>query len=168
MSSKQAKAYLERASKRQQKARPPRATLNRSPRQAARHPPVRLTSKRWAELTSVNRRVNRSLIARSDGASHAGLDVWSVSGRYGDCEDFAIRKRDALIRLGWSAHAVLMTVAKTSAGEPHAVLIARTDKGDFVLDNLRPQVTAWQDVPYRWVKRQSQDDPSKWVRLTGG
>jgi len=51
-------------------------------------------------------------------------------------------------------------------GNGHAVLIARTDRGDLVLDNQDGRVLLWKDTPYEFVKRQSQTDPRKWVGLT--
>jgi predicted transglutaminase-like cysteine proteinase len=58
-----------------------------------------------------------------------------------------------------------MTVVKDEHGEGHAVLTAKTDHGEFVLDNMHDRVKAWNDVPYRFVKRQSQTDPNVWVQI---
>jgi hypothetical protein len=44
----------------------------------------------------------------------------------------------------------------------HAVLVAHTGEGDFVLDNRSAYVTPWAKAPYIWVKRQSQEDPMRW------
>jgi predicted transglutaminase-like cysteine proteinase len=41
----------------------------------------------------------------------------------------------------------------------------KTDKGDFILDNQEEQVLLWSDTGYRFVKRQSQNNPNNWVSL---
>ena len=40
-----------------------------------------------------------------------------------------------------------------------------TDTGDFILDNRRNDITRWKDVPYTFLKRQSQANPKAWVAL---
>jgi predicted transglutaminase-like cysteine proteinase len=45
------------------------------------------------------------------------------------------------------------------------VLTLRTDRGEFILDNLTDQVRAWTSAPYRFVKRQSQSNPNVWVAI---
>ncbi len=129
--------------------------------------PVKLNSKTWGQLVRINQQVNASLHPKEDQSNHGRLDVWSLRGRYGDCEDYALRKRHNLLRLGWPSHSVLMTTARDHKNRPHAVLIARTDRGDFVLDNLSNRVRAWKKVPYLWLKRQSRHNPQKWVQLSG-
>ena len=37
--------------------------------------------------------------------------------------------------------------------------------GEFALDNLSDEVTPWAQTGYRFVKRQSQEDPNIWVAL---
>ncbi len=130
--------------------------------------PVTLTGRRWAQLISVNARVNAEIRPVADLAATGKRDAWLVSGRMGDCEDFAIRKRQALIRLGWPSHSTLITIAGHPVYGQHAVLIVRTNKGDFVLDNLSSAIRGWHEVSYNWVKRQSKHDPRKWVRLVDG
>jgi hypothetical protein len=31
----------------------------------------------------------------------------------------------------------------------------RTDKGDLILDNVRPEVLPWHETDYRYIKRES-------------
>ena len=53
-------------------------------------------------------------------------------------------------------------------GEGHAVLTVRTDKGDYVLDNLNDKVEAWNQTGYRFLKRQAIDNTGRWVSIRGG
>jgi predicted transglutaminase-like cysteine proteinase len=50
-------------------------------------------------------------------------------------------------------------------GEGHAVLTVRTNRGEYVLDNLNKDVLPWSKTGYRFVKRQSQRNPNVWVSL---
>ena len=58
-----------------------------------------------------------------------------------------------------------MTVAKEGDGEGHAVLMVRTDRGDFILDNQDSTVRDWKDSPYHFLKRQSQANAGQWVGI---
>ncbi len=128
---------------------------------------ARLNSSSWRVLKQVNYRVNRSMRAKSDRAAHGKTDHWSVGGRVGDCEDYALTKRRELIRRGWSSNTLLVATARDRRNRMHAVLIAHTSRGDFVLDNLTGSIRAWNKTGYKWLKRQSRSNPKKWVRLNG-
>ena len=40
-----------------------------------------------------------------------------------------------------------------------------TDKGEYILDNRRNDIMRWSDTKYRFLKRQSQENPRQWVAL---
>ena len=61
--------------------------------------------------------------------------------------------------------ALNLATAVTGWGESHAVLVVATADGDFVLDNLDPDVRRWDDVPYRWTKRQVAGRPFEWAMI---
>ncbi|WEX07646.1 transglutaminase-like cysteine peptidase [Chelativorans sp. AA-79] len=126
--------------------------------------PVELTTRHHAELASVNKAVNRRVIERSDLATTGREDDWRLPGKYGDCEDFALLKKAELMKLGWPASALLLTVAR-SGGEGHTVLTVRTTKGDLVLDNMTDAVKDWSRTPYRYFARQSPGNGRNWERI---
>jgi predicted transglutaminase-like cysteine proteinase len=74
-------------------------------------------------------------------------------------------KRRMLMQAGWPREALLITVVRDKKGDGHAVLTVRTDRGDFILDNQAEDVLLWSETGYRFVKRQSQGNPSHWVAL---
>jgi predicted transglutaminase-like cysteine proteinase len=74
-------------------------------------------------------------------------------------------KRRVLMELGFPRAALLMAVVKDEHGDGHSVLMARTSHGDFVLDNLADEVKPWSRTPYRFVKRQSQENQNIWVSI---
>jgi predicted transglutaminase-like cysteine proteinase len=123
----------------------------------ASHNKVKLTGNLRQQLARVNSQVNSSVKPKSD----QGADKWSVGGKSGDCEDYALTKRARLIAAGWPSSALSLTVVKTGWGEGHAVLSVRTDNGVLVLDNLNPKVKNLKHVPYRIVSMQG-DTPMQW------
>jgi predicted transglutaminase-like cysteine proteinase len=129
---------------------------------------VRLSGALLNEMAAINRSVNRSIRPISDAAHYGVVDRWSVSPKSGDCEDFALTKKARLLRAGWPSSALLLALAKTSAGEEHAVLIVRTDRGDFVLDNLRSDIRRWSAGLYRWSAIQSPTDVWSWKQFGHG
>lgn len=127
--------------------------------------PVVLDEARRAELAAVNDAVNRGIRYVSDTRSSGRSEFWTLPETEGDCEDLALEKRRRLIELGWPQDALLITLATVPRVGGHAVLVAVTDQGDFVLDVRDPQVRPWEQVPYRWVRRQSPTNPRMWVNL---
>lgn len=127
---------------------------------------VILTKKRWRELVRINTRVNRTMIARTDQEHHGRNEYWTISTRYGDCEDYALTKRRYLIAQGWPSSALRIAVVRTHKGERHAVLVARTTQGDYVLDNLERKILPWKRTGLHWIKFQSGKNPEHWVKVT--
>ncbi|RRN64734.1 transglutaminase-like cysteine peptidase [Caulobacter sp. 602-1] len=110
-------------------------------------------------LNQVNQLVNRTVKKATDLELYGQPEYWSlprqVNGKlYGDCEDYALEKRRQLIAAGVPETALSMAVAFTARGESHAVLMVSLESGDWVLDNLTPWATPWEDLNYRWVERQ--------------
>lgn len=124
------------------------------------------TPERMKMLKQVNRTVNGAVRAISDQALYGVDELWNRpgvgKGASGDCEDFAIEKREQLIEQGYPARDLFFAVAFRADLGMHAVLVAHTEAGDYVLDNRTPYVTPWNQVPYVWVKRQSRDDAQLW------
>ena len=130
--------------------------------------PELLTPARWAELDHVNAMVNASVRYVTDASLYNRQEYWTHPNGRGDCEDYVLAKRKMLLDRGWRAETLLIGVALDLEGLRHAVLIAATDKGDFVLDNQLERVVAWQETGYAWEKRQTAANANIWVALTGG
>lgn len=108
-------------------------------------------------LQKVNRSVNEAIAPRSDGLS----DHWQAGATSGDCEDYVLAKRRALIKAGLPSSALRIAHVQTSSGEEHAVLVVKTTEGDFVLDNLNGQVRGLAQIGYRIVSM-SGANPREW------
>lgn len=119
----------------------------------------------WKTIVDVNERVNKEILPVTD------QDHWGVADRWdypddglGDCEDIQLLKRRFLTKAGLPQRALRMTVVIDELGAGHAVLMARTDRGDYILDNKRNAVLSWQQTGYRYVKREGSDSAA-WVWL---
>ena len=120
-----------------------------------------MTESRRVELETVQISVNAQ-IAPQENPSH----VWEYArGGSGDCNTYALTKRQALIQRGWPEEALLLAAAYDELGEGHLVLIAHTDAGDFALDNRVQHVVDWRALPYRWISIQSQASAGRWVQV---
>ena len=81
---------------------------------------------------------------------------------HGDCEDYVLLKRQTLMRRGWPASALLVTVVRRKNGDGHAVLTVRTNRGDFILDNLKDKIEPWNKTEYTYLKRVSAAHSGIW------
>ena len=122
-----------------------------------------LNAKSFKDIDRVNRSVNKSVQPETDMDHWGVIDRWDypLDGK-GDCEDYALLKRKMLMQAGYPRQALLITVVKDGSGEGHAILTVKTTKGDYVLDNMVDGILAWDQSGYRFVKRQSQEDPNIW------
>jgi predicted transglutaminase-like cysteine proteinase len=127
---------------------------------------VVLSNKAWIDLSRINKWVNDSVKPMTDLEHWGVVEKWSYpDDGYGDCEDYVLLKRRMLMEAGWPREALLITVVREKNGNGHAVLTVKTDKGEFILDNQEERILLWSETSYRYVKRQSQSDPNRWVAL---
>jgi len=136
-----------------------------------------LTDELWADLRKVNKEVNKDIRYKVDTQLYDQDDYWTViEGKgQGDCDDYALTKIARLIKnTDWKRENLSIGICyvedskgRVGKGEGHAVAIALTDRGDFVLDNRHKDVVAYDKLPYRWVM---MEDYSKgeWVRIVEG
>ncbi|EKF41675.1 transglutaminase [Nitratireductor indicus C115] len=128
--------------------------------------PEKMNKALWRKLVSVNKSVNQAVKPMNDIDIYGEEEVWTYpSTGVGDCEDYVLEKRRALMRKGISLANLLITVVRKPDGEGHAILTVRTDRGDFVLDNLNDTVKLWNQTGYRYLKRQASNHTGMWVSL---
>jgi predicted transglutaminase-like cysteine proteinase len=127
---------------------------------------VVLSTKSWKDLLRINKWVNDTVKPVTDLEHWGVVERWNYpDDGYGDCEDYVLLKRRMLMQAGWPRQALLITVVRDKRGDGHAVLTVKTDKGEFILDNQNEDVLVWSETGYRFVKRQSQNDPNLWIAL---
>ena len=126
---------------------------------------VTMTRERWVEVNEINTLINRTVAPATDDEIYRTAEYWTLPGNIGDCEDYVLAKRKLLIAKGWPQSALLITVVRDEQGLGHAVLTAATDMGDIVLDNRTDLIKPWSDTNYVFYKRQSRQNPQRWVAL---
>jgi predicted transglutaminase-like cysteine proteinase len=115
-------------------------------------------------IAAINADVNSSIEPMRKTADYAPSSGWRIAPIQGDCNDYAVTKRHRLIEANLPARSLVLAVVKTARGEGHLVLVVKTDRGDFVLDNLSAGIRPWVDTNYEWVSRQSSENPRFWVQ----
>jgi predicted transglutaminase-like cysteine proteinase len=127
---------------------------------------IELTDDVWDAIVGANNWVNKNITHKTDQKHFGVLDRWDYPmDGYGDCEDFALLKRRILIEVGIPREALLITVVWTKQNNGHAVLMVRTNKGEYILDNLNKKVLLWSQTGHDFVKRQTQTNPNEWVYI---
>lgn len=131
-----------------------------APKQGAEE--VGLSADVAVDIASINKSVNHGIAPHHD---RRGRDVWTLSPRHGDCDDYAVTKRRKLIEAGLPARAVRLAIGITPDGQGHAVVIVRTRGADLVLDNRSDAIKRVNEVDLVWVKMESADNPKWWHAL---
>lgn len=120
----------------------------------------------WRTVNGINRRLNRAIRHVEDRDLHGQDDLWILpADGLGDCEDYVLAKRAALIEAGVPTGALSIAIVETPRGETHAVLLLASVRGEYVLDSLSPWVTRWDRVDYRWRERQARGGAFDWVSV---
>ncbi len=113
--------------------------------------------------------MNRAIKPQPDWQTVGVAERWDLPLEEGltggDCEDYVLEKRRALVAAGVPWQNLSIAIAKTSWGEAHAVLLVLTDRGELVLDNLSSWVTPWQDENYHWLERQAPGKTFEWIQI---
>jgi predicted transglutaminase-like cysteine proteinase len=128
---------------------------------------IELAAKDWQTLNRINQQVNAAIKAKTD-KDHWGVeDIWDFAeDGYGDCEDYQLVKRKRLVEAGFPRRALRMTVVIDEEGAGHAVMMVRTTRGDFILDNKHNAILPWHRTNYVYIKREG-DEGSAWASLGG-
>lgn len=125
-----------------------------------------MQSQHWAALNQINTHINTKIAPISDQELYGEVERWAYPVDAGDCEDYLLLKKRELEKLGFDSGALLITVVLDERREGHAVLTVATNAGDFILDNRRNEILLWSETGYSFLKRQSQQDPRRWMALT--
>jgi predicted transglutaminase-like cysteine proteinase len=113
----------------------------------------------------INREVNASVTYKTDLEQYSTPEFWKEAGTFGDCEDYALRKRELLLKAGFARKDLHLALCWVETGDYHCVLLCNTSKGWFVLDNRYPFPTPPKQLPYKWDKALDEVD-GKWYVLS--
>ena len=67
----------------------------------------------------INSDVNASVKYKTDLGQYGVPEFWTMAGKFGDCEDYALAKRSALLHAGWPKDKLGLCVCYTQSGEGH-------------------------------------------------
>lgn len=116
------------------------------------------------DLINLLNRVNIDINKRIRPDNNKDGYHWSLETLSGNCNDYVVQKRAVLHDYGISFNNLLMVAVYTSSGIGHMVLVVRTDRGNFVLDNLRNRIVLFKDSGYTLIRMQSVSDINLWER----
>jgi len=104
----------------------------------------------YAIAERINFQVNSNTEYRTDLVQYGVPEFWVIADEFGDCEDYALAKRNALLKAGWPVSDVNFVTCVTETGEGHGVLLVKTDKGNYILDNRYEWPMLPNSLPYKW------------------
>ncbi len=113
----------------------------------------------------INSDVNASVTYKTDLEKYSTPEIWREAGSFGDCEDYALLKRQRLLEAGFASKDLHLACCWVETGGYHAVLLCNTSKGWFVLDNRYNWPMTPKSLPYRWDKALDEVD-GKWYELS--
>lgn len=126
---------------------------------------VAMSEEKWLLVRMVNAFVNGAIAPVTDETLYGTPEYWTIPTDAGDCEDVVLLKKKILLSKGIPEEALRITVVLDEHSEGHAVLTLTTSAGDYILDNRRNEIRSWSATGYTMLKRQSAQDPRKWVSL---
>jgi len=107
------------------------------------------------QLVDINTTVNQTIEYKLDGGAYGPDEANLVlEPGTGDCEDYALTKRylaNKKYRIPLGCLSVAFADVAYLQDAIHAVLVAHTSAGDYVLDNFIPEVMPWTVCPYLLV-----------------
>jgi predicted transglutaminase-like cysteine proteinase len=112
--------------------------------------------------------INHSYEPMLDRDNYKREEYWNYpdNGK-ADCEDYVLMKRKLLIeKYDFPPSSLLIAFVKDHNNEGHAVLLVRTDRGAYVLDNLTDEVKPWNETGYKFVQATNPLYSRSWVKLT--
>ena len=120
-------------------------------------------------IDAINRQANRDIAPLTDAEQYGRPEVWALPTEAGgDCEDYVLWKKRALIAAGISADRLLIATVLDHDRVSHAVLVVRTGAADLVLDNLTDRILTWRQTGYTFLRVQDPTAPERWVASFAG
>lgn len=139
---------------------------------------IQMTDALWGKMDAIHNLVNAAVYPESDIKNNHVEEYWDplegielsypVNGVYsanGDCEDYAMKKKELLKKEGFPESAMSIVVAVRPDGEGHAVLAVHTNEGDYILDNMERRIFLAEDADLTFIKKQSSHHSGVWVKV---
>ena len=123
-------------------------------------------------LREMNMTTNLMVRGINDADYYPEIDYWTIAVNAGDCEDYVLAKRATL--RSWGVPENAMSLAYVTIPEDmapkgsvldHAVLVLRTNTGDWILDNVRNSVLLPYQTRYEFHSATSFENFTEWKTL---
>lgn len=120
----------------------------------------------YSIVSDINDEVNASVTYQTDVQQYSNPEFWTPAVKLGDCEDYALLKRNKLLAAGADESQMglvccyVRELPDTASG--HCVLWVNTDKGGFIFDNRYQGLQRPTDLDYIW---ESMLKDSKWYAI---
>lgn len=110
----------------------------------------------YRHLERINRVINGRITYEPEPLDQ---EVWqsldNASGAWrGDCDDYAMTKRNVLLKQGWSVDRLHLAECLMADGTGHVVLIVDVGGRWLVLDNAYEHPVPFSELPYHWLSIQ--------------
>jgi predicted transglutaminase-like cysteine proteinase len=117
-----------------------------------------------SDLDLVNDDVNSKISPNQDPPPQPYLpeSAWTPWRSPGWCGDYAVTKRESLLRLGWPSSSLLLTICLTAFGEEHCVLACNSLTGQQILDNRVSVIRSPEHTGYKFQLIQDSNNPNFW------
>lgn len=146
-----------------------------NPDSLKKQPKIKLTSSKKEQLEKVNHFFNKEIKPIEDIQNNQVSEFWDSptnkknQNLKGDCEEYALHKRQKLIEEGWPRSSLNLATVYDKTGAGHLVLIVRTLQGDYVLDNLTNEVLRWDKTGHFFISMSSRTQGiKKWFKVIHG
>ena len=113
----------------------------------------------------INSDVNASVNYKTDLEQYSKPEYWVEANTFGDCEDYALLKRQRLLEAGFARKDLHLACCWVETEAYHCVLLCNTSKGWFVLDNRHSLPMIPKQCGYAWDKALDEVD-GKWYVLS--
>ena len=110
----------------------------------------------------INSDVNASVQYKTDLEQYSKPEHWVEAGTFGDCEDYALLKRQLLLNADFARKDLHLACCWCETGEYHCILLCNTSKGWY---NRYTWPMSPKSLPYHWDKALDEVD-GKWYELS--
>jgi len=116
----------------------------------------------WSLIRELNAWVNGSVRYQRNDTEEWAYPVNAI----GDCRGIALLKRRVLTENKIPRPALALAAVLDSEKRGHVVVVMRTNRGEFVLDNQHNEVRHWSRARVEFLMRQEYGCPAQWVALS--
>ena len=111
----------------------------------------------------INSQVNASVQYKTDLEQYDKPEFWVEANTFGDCEDYALLKRQVLLKSGFDRADLHLACCWDETSAYHCVLLCKTNNGWFSLDNrfTTPQIPS--QCNYAWDRALNEEDGKRYV-----